>query len=960
MADLRVSPGHVHRTGPSRVWLAVWVGILALRGSVLFGQIPAQNSAEELVVEVRIVGNRTVPQEKILRHIRTRQGRPLDLEMIGEDVRRLNSTRMFINVKTFTQQVPGGRKVIFEVVERSTLEDVKYVGNRKIKTKVLKKQTDLKVGDALDPFAIEEGRTKIEQFYRDRGFSKVRVTVIEGNKPGDRRAVYLINEGRKQKIFWTQFVGNTIASDSRLRTQIKSKPPFMYIFKGEVNREQIDEDVDRLTAYYRGLGFFRARVGRELDFNAEQNWLILTFVIDEGPRYVVRNVSFIGNKKFSTKELASKLSLTDSQYFNQKQMSSDVAAIQDKYGGIGYIFADVKADPRFLEEPGKLDLVYNISEGDRYRVGRINVQIKGEYPHTRITTVLNRISLKPGDIVDIRKLRASERRLRASGLFLVDPVSGTSPKIVFSPPELDEAESEVAGKPRRRPKARGQSPDPQPYSRWSPARSATGSPRERRVNLTLQGHWTDPGPPTVVRGQYTPDMGRSVPPLRPRTPVPGRVPAQSGSGWQPPVAGIPAQGETTQDYQPAPVYQPAPTSQPAPAYQHAGSGLPPQQLPVNQGIFAPDSPFFGGPPDGEPTRPLPLDVIAQETQTGRFMFGVGINSDAGLVGSIVIDEQNFDWTRVPRSWEDIRNATAFRGAGQRFRLEAVPGTLVQRYMINFQEPYLLDSNVSLGLSGYFYTRHYTEWDEERLGGRISWGYQFRPDLTGSFSFRGMKINIRDPIDPTLPELAEVVGDNSLYGFRVQMAHDTRDSAFLATEGHLVEVAFEQVTGSFDYPRGEVDLRKYFLLHERPDGSGRHVLSLSTRFGITGDDTPIYDHYYAGGFSTIRGFDFRGASPRDPATGILVGGHFQLLASAQYLFPITADDMLRAVVFCDTGTVEPTISDWSDKYRVAPGFGLRITVPAMGPAPIALDFAFPISTEPGDREEVFSFFVGFNH
>ena len=84
----------------------------------------------------------------------------------------------------------------------------------------------------------------------------------------------------------------------------------------------------------------------------------------------------------------------------------------------------------------------------------------------------------------------------------------------------------------------------------------------------------------------------------------------------------------------------------------------------------------------------------------------------------------------------------------------------------------------------------------------------------------------------------------------------------------------------------------------------------------------------------------------------------MLASAEYLFPITADDMLRGVVFCDSGTVEPTVSNWSNKYRVAPGFGLRIVVPAMGPAPIALDFAFPVSWQPGDTQEMFSFFVGF--
>jgi outer membrane protein insertion porin family len=89
----------------------------------------------------------------------------------------------------------------------------------------------------------------------------------------------------------------------------------------------------------------------------------------------------------------------------------------------------------------------------------------------------------------------------------------------------------------------------------------------------------------------------------------------------------------------------------------------------------------------------------------------------------------------------------------------------------------------------------------------------------------------------------------------------------------------------------------------------------------------------------------------------VGGNFEVLAGAEYLFPITADDMLRGVLFLDTGTVEPSLSDMKDHYRVAPGFGLRITIPAMGPAPIALDFAFPVALNHGDEVNNF-IFVGF--
>jgi outer membrane protein insertion porin family len=368
--------------------------------------------------------------------------------------------------------------------------------------------------------------------------------------------------------------------------------------------------------------------------------------------------------------------------------------------------------------------------------------------------------------------------------------------------------------------------------------------------------------------------------------------------------------------------------------------------------------LLGAPPSEDPPLYVPLEPEVYETRTGRLMFSVGINSEAGLLGSVIVDEQNFDIWRFPRSWEDIRRGTAWRGAGQRFRIEAVPGTEVQKYTVSFTEPYLFDTPVSLGTSAYFYNRYYEEWDEERLGGRVSLGYQFTHDLSGSLAFRGAKIEVYDPIKPTPAELTEVLGSNALYGFRAQLAHDTRDSRFLATEGHYFEIGVEQVTGTFDYTRGDIDLRRYFMLRQHPDGSGRHVLSTNFRASITSDDTPIYEHYYAGGFSTIRGFDFRGASHRDPATGVRVGGHFMMLASIEYMFPITADDNIRGVVFCDSGTVEPSIDNWTDKYRVAPGVGLRLLIPAMGPAPIALDFAFPVSSEDGDEEEIFSFFIGF--
>ena len=179
---------------------------------------------------------------------------------------------------------------------------------------------------------------------------------------------------------------------------------------------------------------------------------------------------------------------------------------------------------------------------------------------------------------------------------------------------------------------------------------------------------------------------------------------------------------------------------------------------------------------------------------------------------------------------------------------------------------------------------------------------------------------------------------------------------IAAVDHAVQihVAGEQVVGSFNYARGTFSYSEYLLIRERPDHSGRHVLSMSAKLGFLGNDAPIYEHFFAGGYSTMRGFDFRGASP--VVDGVEVGGEFQWLNSVQYLFPVTADDMLYGVLFTDFGTVEQKAK--VNDFRVVVGTGLRITVPAMGPAPIALDFGWAINRADFDDTEVFSFSLGF--
>jgi outer membrane protein insertion porin family len=899
------------------------------------------------VLDIHIEGNRKHTREQVLNNMATRIGRPFDQAAFEQDVRKLTSRSWFVHVVPKKEYVSGGVVITLVVVERPVVEYVQFHGNEKVSTRKLKKEVGLKKGDSFDPYAVREAARKIETLYQSKGYNDVAVDVPEGTKPGDRGAVFLIHEGKVQKFSDITFKGNNpaIAPDGRLKKIVESREPFLFLFKGEVDPHKIETDVDKLIDYYRSLGFFQAKVGRDPKLNEDEDRVELTFYIIEGPRYNVRNVSFIGNTVYPGEALETNLKLNPGDAFDQSRMNADIGTIKDLYGSNGYVFADAVADLRFLEQPGELDIIYRVKEDQQYRIGDISVTISGDNPHTRHSTIRNRLSMRPGDIADIRQFRSSERRIKASGLFNVDPSKGELPRIVFSPPnpedEMARDKNRASAKRTGNPDSyRGQSPDTgqvAPRGRTWPIRPNPPAPRAASAapqSAERSGFLQEPAlRNSTVRAQ-SPDAGyggTAVNPIspepRPGAPSPYVTPAQFAEPAQDPLANpsIPGSGGTV-----------------------------PQDFGADPG-FAPGGGFPGAEsiPPGQPS--LPVQVFASEAQTGRFMLGAGINSNAGLVGSIILDEQNFDWRRWPTSWEDFRAGRAFRGAGQKFRIEAAPGTEVQRYLFNFSEPYLFDTPVSFGLSGYYFNRYYRDWVEQRLGGRVNLGYQFTPDLSGGLGLRAEDIVISQPRVAGVPDLDAVLGHTSLYSAQASLAHDTRDSTFLPTEGHYITGTFAYFMGTFQYPWVALNAQQHWLLRERPDGTGRHTFSYYHQLGFAGPDTPIYERFYAGGFSTLRGFQFRGASPQDMT--VLIGGDFQFLNTLEYMLPVTADDMLKMVAFVDFGTVESDVRiDW-DQFRIAPGLGIRVTIPMISPAPIAIDFAVPVKHAPGDLLQNISFFVG---
>ena len=478
-----------------------------------------------IVADVRIVGNAHTSDVKIFDKIKTRRDNELDEEQVQKDVRSLDATGRFRNVIPHLKDTKDGVIVTYELVERPYIQYIVHHGNHGISEKKLGKEHGLKVGDALNAFNVQEGRRKLEEMYRHNGYPKADVLIQEGIEPKDKGVVYIINEGPRQRVAHVEFMGNSVVSASRLETLIQSTPGyFSYAspyFSSKFDRQKLEQDVETLTKYYRALGYFSARIGREVIADDSGKWVTISFIIDEGPRYKIRGIQIEGSTKFEADKLLAFLKLKRGDYFNQDFMERDRTLLTDLYGTQGHAFADIQADPRLLEQPGELDLVYRVTEGAVFHVGEINVHIAGEFPHTKETVVLNRANIRHGDLVDAREIRNWERRLKHSQLFITSAQEGEPPRIEIREPRFS---VEGLAEAPRGGTVRGQSPEAGLPDVQSPKARSPESPLAFSQRIAREQHEQES---RYGRSIYSWDSPRETMYRKPR------VPASQPRGFHP-------------------------------------------------------------------------------------------------------------------------------------------------------------------------------------------------------------------------------------------------------------------------------------------------------------------------------------------------------------------------------------------------------------------------------------------
>ncbi|WP_397570902.1 outer membrane protein assembly factor [Schlesneria sp. T3-172] len=914
---------------------------------------------DESLVDVVIEGNSTIPNPEIAKHIKTRPGRPVTQKQIKDDVDALVRTRWFASVEPTLRRTDDGVVLVFRVLERPIVRRVEYKGLKKIKQKVFDSMTQLRPGSPFDVSSNRECARRIEEYYHEKGYAFATVELEKGNDRDDREVVFLINEGPKVAVSGVEFDGNEDFYDGILKTKTRTKTQILWLFGGKYDPASIKDDIEGVKQYYHSLGYFDVDIKHTLKFSEDRSKVKILYTIDEGIRYKIRSIEVDGNNVISEEEIRGMMKVAEGVHYNTRDINKDVDAIRTKYGEQGRLFCRVDAVPRWTEDDGIVDIVYKIEEDKVYRIRNLNVHIQGDHPHTRTNLVRNISPVQPGDLADPKKIHLMKRRLEGSQNFETGPEGGVriETNVVRNPNWVDKRDydnivrsqsapiqphttlrNRTEGKPEKptRP-AKGARPRTQPTTETSANRRPEGLQTQGAVQpLTgLQG-WVgtnesreESRDPFVTVASHFDQIAQPItlPEPKPRevfdeglSPITPIFRAQSRDPLQPPA--------------------------------NFGFDNSPQGDPFGKAIRDPDP---GDWTRMEPPEFIDLDAYVSEARTGRLMFGVGVNSDAGVIGNIVLSEQNFDILKPPRSWSDITNGTAFRGGGQKFKIEAMPGSQVSRYLVDWQDPYFLDTNFNLGLSGFYFTRYYRNWYEDRTGGRIRLGRQLTQTWSTAVALRLEDVNIYNPYLPTPPLLAASVGSNFLSTIRGSLMHDTRDAAFGTTSGHYVDFSYEQAFGEYSYPRFEAEARQYFTTYQRIDGQGKHTLMVRGQASWSGNDTPIFERFFAGGFQTFRGFAFRGVSPMEG--GVYTGGNFMVLGGAEYMLPVTANEMIKVVGFTDFGTVNDNVS--LSNFRLSLGGGLRVTVPAMGPVPIALDLAVPLMKEEGDIQQVFAFYIGVN-
>jgi outer membrane protein insertion porin family len=396
-----------------RVGLSIFFALLALAPERAWAQPP---QPPIVVKEIAVQGNRRVQETVILNQVKTTVGSEFLPARLGDDLRAIFALGFFDDVQMRVEDFEGGLKVTFVVVERPFVRDIAFAGNRKIETATLQEKIDLRLGSVYNPVEVQKARERLKEHYEEEGYFEVAITPeIEAFADGDIKVTFGIAEGRRITIDTIVIRGSKGLSEKAIKKIMATQERQYFILRGTVQRQRLEEDIERILQLYNDNGYVQARVeSHDFAVDREKARVTITINVVEGPQFTVESVDVAGVSVLPLEEVRRQIRLKPGDVFSRSRLRQSVEGVTRLYSAIGRASADVaplvnqKADQRVVA------IQFEVNEGPEVFVERINIT-----GNTRSEEKILRreIPFAEGDLFTSSKLDRARQRLTNLGFF---------------------------------------------------------------------------------------------------------------------------------------------------------------------------------------------------------------------------------------------------------------------------------------------------------------------------------------------------------------------------------------------------------------------------------------------------------------------------------------------------------------------------------------------------------------
>lgn len=368
----------------------------------------------------KIVGNHRIERQTILSRLSIQIGDPFNDETLDQVTKDLFATGYFADEPGTISVSRSGNTIVINVKENPIINRIAYEGNKKIKDRILKEEIRLRPRMVLSHHAVEAARQHILEIYRRMGrFSAVVEPKIIRLPQNRVDLVFEITEGAVTFVRKINFIGNKRYSNSVLEEQMLTKRKKWYRFFANddtYDPDRFQADQQMLKEFYYNSGFPRFRIlSAVAELAPDHQGFFLTVNLREGERYKFGKIRFSSTvPNLSTAALKNQLTFAEDDWFSGKSIENSVDKISNVVGTQGYAFAQVDPQVTFNDKLKTVDITFNISEGPRVYIERI--EISGN-KRTRDHVIRRELQVHEGDAYNDAKVKKSERNLMNLGFF---------------------------------------------------------------------------------------------------------------------------------------------------------------------------------------------------------------------------------------------------------------------------------------------------------------------------------------------------------------------------------------------------------------------------------------------------------------------------------------------------------------------------------------------------------------